>query len=435
MKSLESSLLCVVVLLFSCQTMHTGSSNVCPPTQAKIRQLQDGLTATMQNVFQDTAKQDLAIPDQYIYHPAEPEQLVQRLRQQGRTTLIKICPCNDYPLVLSDALITYEPHTQQEEASEDEGRSTPIPNYLLIDPTRASAELETVDISKFTSGSINEHKPGDQIIAILDTGIDPVVFPPDPHLWTPDSDAYRRQHRHLRLPQIQGGISLIGKGGTIMTPPRTLKEIYAPPADEEGHGTAIAAIINHFAHSGYRFMVIKAIDKNGHSSSFDMMCALLYARENGADYVNLSWGFYGNRQLKPLVTALDQYFDEAGDRAYFASLGNEHINVENLAHYPSQLAANHRHLRGVAAAQGDLLPLPALKTKTNYRFAGFSNFSCRRPHELYPADQIRLLDQILRGTSFAAPQSLAIQYLHDQDNRQMTTRDIVDGRKKAKVLD
>ncbi|NOY61096.1 MAG: S8 family serine peptidase, partial [Calditrichaeota bacterium] len=71
------------------------------------------------------------------------------------------------------------------------------------------------------------------------------------------------------------------------------------PMDEMGHGTAIAGIIAAVADNGIgiaglahncRVMNIRAFTSGGNGEEDDVASAILYAIENGAQIINMSWG-------------------------------------------------------------------------------------------------------------------------------------------------
>jgi len=72
------------------------------------------------------------------------------------------------------------------------------------------------------------------------------------------------------------------------------------PLDDHSHGTHIASGIatqlhRHVNNVNYRFMAVKMLDQAGVGTTFHASCAVAYAAYNGADVINASWGFYGER--------------------------------------------------------------------------------------------------------------------------------------------
>lgn len=62
------------------------------------------------------------------------------------------------------------------------------------------------------------------------------------------------------------------------------------PADDEGHGTAVSGVIAESTPSSVRILPLKALDEKGEGSEFDVIAAIRYAEEQGADIINLSLG-------------------------------------------------------------------------------------------------------------------------------------------------
>lgn len=70
------------------------------------------------------------------------------------------------------------------------------------------------------------------------------------------------------------------------------------PADENGHGTAVAGIIGAIAHNSIglagiapaKLMPLRAFGKNGTGNDIDIAAAIIYAAENGASVINMSFG-------------------------------------------------------------------------------------------------------------------------------------------------
>ena len=137
----------------------------------------------------------------------------------------------------------------------------------------------------------------------------------------------------------------------------------ADPTDESGHGTHVAGIVAAATDNGHgiagvapdvELMVLRAgfnLPGGGYLQDDDIAAALVYAADNGARVVNMSWG---DPQPSPLVEAAVRYAAARG-LVLVAAAGNEGANE---VFYPAR--SNQTLAVGAAAPGGGLL--------------GFSNF-------------------------------------------------------------
>jgi hypothetical protein len=95
------------------------------------------------------------------------------------------------------------------------------------------------------------------------------------------------------------------------------------------HGTNVSSIIlNEFADVSYpRLMVLKAMDSLGSGTVFSVSCAMSYAIQNKASLINMSFGYFGNRD-----TVLAKYFSLANKDSItlVCAAGNASGARENL---------------------------------------------------------------------------------------------------------
>lgn len=182
----------------------------------------------------------------------------------------------------------------------------------------------------------------------------------------------------------------------------------ADPDDEMGHGTAVAGIIAAVGSNGAgisglaprcRVMNLRAFTAGGNGEEDDVSAALLYAIENGAAVINMSWGdVVVSRLLDDVIR-----YAAACQVVLVASAGN---SATDEIHYPSAFA-NTISVGATDAAD---------------QLAGFSNFG---PSIDIVAPGVNILsttrsaryDSSLNGTSFSAPLvAAAAALLLTQDN-------------------
>ncbi len=114
-------------------------------------------------------------------------------------------------------------------------------------------------------------------------------------------------------------VGILDTGSTLPNAVNT--NLVAPPADgtqQNGHGTAVADLINQIAPSA-KLLSWRVADDNGQSNSFMLAQGILAAADAGVDIINISMGSYGNSAI------LKDAVDVATNKGIkiFASSGNE----------------------------------------------------------------------------------------------------------------
>lgn len=103
----------------------------------------------------------------------------------------------------------------------------------------------------------------------------------------------------------------------------------AEQSSDAMHGTHIAGIISQVAPDA-KIMPLKVFE-GGKAYTSDIIKAIKYAEENGADIINCSWGNSAeNPALKEIITELDMFF--------VAAAGNNRINLDETPVYPASYA-------------------------------------------------------------------------------------------------
>ncbi len=108
------------------------------------------------------------------------------------------------------------------------------------------------------------------------------------------------------------------------------------PFDEHGHGTSVSGIIGAESNNGIgitgiapsRLMPLRAFGKNGNGNDIDIAIAIVYAADNNADVLNMSFGdVVPSRIMHDAIR-----YAHARNVILVASSGND---GSNLPHYPS----------------------------------------------------------------------------------------------------
>jgi subtilisin family serine protease len=151
------------------------------------------------------------------------------------------------------------------------------------------------------------------------------------------------------------------------------------PDDSDGHGTHVAGVIGAITNNGQgvagiadnvKLMALRVLDASGSGYTSDVVDSILYAIDNGAHVINMSWG--GADPDPALESAILDAAD-AGVLVPCAS-GNESSDNDVTPHYPSSYTSD--NIIGVAAS-------------TPWRdLADFSNWGRDSVHIVAPGDEI-----------------------------------------------
>ena len=101
------------------------------------------------------------------------------------------------------------------------------------------------------------------------------------------------------------------------------------PADDNGHGTAVAGVIAESTPSNVKILPVKVMDSSGEGSSVNIIYGMEYAVEQGADVINLSLG--GNISSSREFRQMSSYFTETysgSDIVVVCAAGNEAYNMD-----------------------------------------------------------------------------------------------------------
>jgi len=190
-------------------------------------------------------------------------------------------------------------------------------------------------------------KPQPVKIAIVDTGVDiskePRAALATPTFdWNPISGLIPPCKTNTLTTQF--GLNILGKDGNW------------EPIDSNGHATHINGIIAGIAPNGgnrmgvrFKFLNVKILGSDNTCTLFDAMCGLYYAMYQGAEVINISWGFKDT--IAP-TEIFAPFFREAQTReiVLVAGLGNDSMDVDGaMKFWPACFADNVPNLISVGA--------------------------------------------------------------------------------------
>jgi len=191
------------------------------------------------------------------------------------------------------------------------------------------------------------------------------------------------------------------------------------------HGThvagTIAANMNNIGVVGVapnvKIMPLKFLGQDGGYTS-DAIEAIYYARDNGADIINASWG--GGRFSKSLERAIGSF-----DGPFVAAAGNDSLNNDSYNHYPS----SYKNSNIVAVASTDMYG--QLSDFSNY---GVSKVDIAAPGSYilstmpmvdYNVEEPELGYYWLDGTSMATPHVVGVLALMMSENPNLSTDELI----------
>lgn len=184
------------------------------------------------------------------------------------------------------------------------------------------------------------------VVAVVDTGIDYTHPDLAANIWTNSAEANGTP-----------GVDDDGDGYIDDVHGWDFYNNDSDPMDDNSHGTHVAGTIGGIGNNAtgvvgvnwnVTLMPLKFLSSGGYGYTSDAVAAINYARRNGADIINASWG--GGGYSTALNNAI-QAFDNNGG-IFVASAGNSARSNDSTASYP----ANYPNVVSVAATtQSDAL--------------------------------------------------------------------------------
>lgn len=276
----------------------------------------------------------------------------------------------------------------------------------------------------------------DIVIAVIDSGID--INHPDlkDNIWTNPKEIAANG-----LDDDHNGFIDDGRGWDFANnvPDPTPK--FSPGWTEAGvaHGTMVAGIIaargnNNEGVAGVtwraQIMALKALNDKGEGKVSDVIRAIDYAINNGADIINLSFVSFNYSE------ALQEAIRRAHDAGLIivAAAGNdqasgEGYNIDKTPIYPACYDGDQGENMVIGVAATDALDQKAHFSSYGYHCVdltapGISFFNATTPGSI-PNDPNRLYDGYWSGTSLAAPLVSATLALIEQANPELSRREVV----------
>lgn len=283
-----------------------------------------------------------------------------------------------------------------------EGRNDQITQEGGIEATDyqffyANENISPTTLTTITSSHSNELitsflKPNSTLtIAILDTGINLNKLPyRDPFLYisTPNTRLCKENGNE----EISGWDFINGDN-----------DIY----DDNGHGTVVSSIIKSKLDNenitDYQILPVKVFNHLGKTSTFKLLCGYLYAvNKPSVSIINMSFGWYSAPS-----TLLYKFISENPDILHISSSGNDNLDNEFVAHYPSSY--NNKNVLAIGSF--------SVRSRAEIVKSTFSNYGSTSVDFLSVGDQVSFYDNagthyLVSGTSYAAPLVAAKSAIH-----------------------
>jgi subtilisin family serine protease len=343
------------------------------------------------------------------YEPGTSQERIDSIRSRFDITVQDSCVCgeidlwliNQFPMVVNgDTIIDIE---KLKLSSRDTADVQDVDyNYTTQNHASRIAQAATKPSTVYDNNNFapNSDDSCAIVVAIIDTGID------DSHDFFNDPQYYPNSLWSFSAPCPADG----NNGYNFYDNDNN-------PYDNgnNGHGTHVSGIVaqqfnDNFSGNNWtlELMPVKAQNADGKGTLFKIICSTLFAIDNGADVINMSFGYRGD-STAILYNAIEKgLFDN--EIIVVASAGNDAKNNDLYGHYPSNLS--NENLIAVAA---DTLGENSMRDFARYScfgansvdIAGFGSIESCIPVNVDTMDEMQDGFTFLQGTSMAAPQIAA----------------------------
>lgn len=262
--------------------------------------------------------------------------------------------------------------TVEKDASVDAIKEDEVPEDKVA---KEVTDTEVTDVVEDTSAeaqpvaeTVEEHKT---IVAVIDTGISDVT----------NDDTFKNR---------------------IIEGTSTISDSYV---DDNGHGTAMAKIIaEDTVDENVMILPIKALDKDGKGTVLSVALAIKYAKEHGADVINLSLSGVGQSNI--LTNAINDCYNNG--ITVVTAAGNDNADAKEYIPGNVDAAIN------IAAAEEDADGKIVSASYTNH--GDNIDFAALGTYKLVVEKEKTTLETELRGTSIASAHVAAYVALLKQIN-------------------
>lgn len=262
--------------------------------------------------------------------------------------------------------------TVEKDASMDAIKEDEVPEDKVA---KEVTDTEVTDVKEDTpvdaqpvAETVGEHKT---VVAVIDTGISDVT----------NDDTFKDR---------------------IIEGTSTISDSYV---DDNGHGTAMAKIIaEDTADENVMLLPIKALDKDGKGTVLSVALAIKYAKEHGADVINLSLSGVGQSNI--LTNAINACYNSG--ITVVTAAGNDNADAKEYIPGNVDTAIN------IAAAEEDADGKIVSASYTNH--GDNIDFAALGTYKLVVEKEKTTLETELRGTSIASAHVAAYVALLKQIN-------------------
>ncbi len=170
------------------------------------------------------------------------------------------------------------------------------------------------------------------------------------------------------------------------------------PIRMNAHGTEVSKrIVDNIGENvDVQLMDLKIFDEKGVGSLFNALCAIEYAKNNGAKLINMSWGYYKSN-IGSNDSLLLEFLEKTQQTniTLFASAGNDNINTDSCLHFPSGFYAEEFQMENIISVAA--IPKSGSRRLTIYSNYGYESVG------IAAQGNFTMGEDPIKGTSFSTP--------------------------------